>query len=94
VVFLVDQLVLYQARGLAVFQAGRDICSQNKSLCIYTTEDRNDSLSLCSASSVTVSRGQEVLPPIKQHTQKFRWKLSCSLSRRVCGYLLFFCLCS
>lgn len=47
VVFLVDRLVLYQGRGLAVLQTGRDICSQNKSLSIYTREDRNDNVYLC-----------------------------------------------
>lgn len=46
-VFLVNRLVLYQGRGLAAFQAGRDICSQKKSISIYTREDRNDNVYLC-----------------------------------------------
>lgn len=73
-VFLVNWLVLYQGRGLAAFHTGRDICSQ-ESLHLYLARWKWQYLPLCSASSTSVSRGQEALSAITQCTQKFSSEL-------------------
>lgn len=92
-VFLVNWLVLYQGRGLAAFHTGRDICSQ-ECLHLYLARWKWQYLPLCSASSTSVSRGQEALSAITQRTQKFSSKLPYSLSGTVCGCSLFFCFCT
>lgn len=69
VAFLVDWCVLYQGRGIPAFQTGRDICSQKKSLSIYTREGRKDSVYLCApwVQWLSVEVRKYYLPPCSAH---------------------------
>lgn len=92
-VFLVNRLALYQGRGLAAFQTGRDICSQ-KSLSIYTWQDRNDSVYLCALQVQPLLAGvrKHYLP--SQSARRSSAQNYHSLSGAVCGCSSFFYFCT
>lgn len=72
----------------------RHLQPKEEYLHLYLARQKWQCLPSCSASSMSVSRGQQALSPITQCTQQFSSKLPYSLSGTVCGCSLFFCCCN